>query len=70
MPEITIKVGEQLHLPVNIIRVDDARAAQQVPCPYGTLADFYNGEFLEYRPTGTEKLLELLSRNWPGKLEG
>jgi len=61
VPEITARVGEQLKLPVNIIRVDSARAAQKVPCAYGTLAYFYNGNFLTHRPTGTEKLLELIN---------
>jgi GNAT superfamily N-acetyltransferase len=66
VPEITMKVGEQLHIPVNIIRVDSARAAQQIPCSYGTLAYFYNGEFLDYRPAGTKKLLELLAPKLAG----
>ena len=30
VPEIVMKVGEQLHIPVNIIPVDSARAAQRV----------------------------------------
>jgi GNAT superfamily N-acetyltransferase len=60
VPGIVEKVGEQLKIPVNIVRVDSAKAAQKVPCAYGTLAYFYNGEFLTYHPTGTEKLLEML----------
>ena len=60
VPDIVARVGGQLNVPVNIIHVDSARAAQESPCPYGTLAYFYNGELLTYRPTGTEKLLELL----------
>jgi GNAT superfamily N-acetyltransferase len=60
VPDITVKVGEQLNIPVNIIHVDNAQAAQESPCPYGTLAYFYNGELLTYHPTGTGKLLELL----------
>jgi GNAT superfamily N-acetyltransferase len=60
VPEITRQVGRQLNLPVNIIHVESARAAQEIPCPYGTLAYFYNGELLTYRPAGTQKLLELL----------
>ncbi len=58
--DITAKVGEQLKIPVNIIHVDSARAVQESPCLYGTLAYFYNGELLTYHPTGTEKLLEML----------
>jgi hypothetical protein len=60
VPDIVARVGDQLHLPVNIIHVDSAKDAQESPCAYGTLAYFYNGELLTYHPTGTEKLLELL----------
>jgi len=60
VPDIVRKVGEQLKLPVNIIRVDDAVAAQESPCPYGMLGYFYDGKLLTYHPSGTEKLLELL----------
>ena len=58
--DIVTKVGGQLKLPVNIIHLDSTRAAQESPCPYGTLAYYFNGELLSYHPTGTEKLLELL----------
>ncbi|MEW6093265.1 MAG: YoaP domain-containing protein [Chloroflexota bacterium] len=60
MPDIVQKVGDQLKVPVNIIHMNSAAAAQASPCPYGSLGYFYNGELLTYRPTGTEKLLELL----------
>ncbi|MBI4731525.1 MAG: GNAT family N-acetyltransferase [Chloroflexi bacterium] len=60
MPDSVTKVGEQLKVPVRIIRVDSAKAAQESPCLYGTLGYFFNGELLAYRPVGTEKLLELL----------
>ncbi len=66
VPDIMAKVGEQLKIPVNIVHVDSARAAQESPCPYGTLAYFYNGELLTYRPTGTEKLLEMLKPRLAG----
>lgn len=60
LPDIATRVGKQLNIPVNIIHVDSAREAQDSPCPYGTLAYFYNGELLTYRPAGTKQLLELL----------
>lgn len=66
VPDIVDKVGKQLKIPVNIIRVDSAKAAQESPCPYGTLAFFYNDELLTYRPAGTEKLLELLEPKLAG----
>jgi len=58
--DIVEKVGGQLKIRVNIIHVGNAREAQEMPSPHGTLGYFYNGEPIEYRPTGTEKLLEIL----------
>jgi GNAT superfamily N-acetyltransferase len=66
LPDITMKVGEQLKIPVNIMHLDNAREAQHSPCPYGTLAYFYNGELLTYRPAGTKQLLELLELKMTG----
>jgi GNAT superfamily N-acetyltransferase len=66
VPDIVTKVGEQLNFPVNIIHVENAREAQESPCPYGTLAYYYNGELLTYRPAGTKKLLELLEPKLAG----
>jgi GNAT superfamily N-acetyltransferase len=60
VPDIATQVGRQMNIPVNILRVDSARAAQESPCPYGTLAYYYNGELLTYHPTGTTKLLEMI----------
>jgi hypothetical protein len=64
--DIAEKVGEQLKIPANIVHVDSAKAAQESPCYYGTLAYFYNGELLTYRPTGTKNLLELLEPKLAG----
>jgi hypothetical protein len=66
VPAIVEQVGEQLGIPVNIIRMDSARAAQESPCLYGTLGYFYNGELLTYHPTGTEKLLAMLKPRLAG----
>jgi GNAT superfamily N-acetyltransferase len=66
VPDIVAKVGEQLKVPVNIIHVDSAQAAQKIPCLYGTLAYFFNGEFLTYHPTGSNKILELLEPKLAG----
>lgn len=64
--DIVAKVGEQLKIPVNLVHVNSAKAAQESPCLYGTLAYFYNGELLTYRPAGTKKLLELLEPKLAG----
>jgi len=58
--DIVRKVSEQLKIPVNIVHVDSAKAAQESPCLNGTLGYFFDGELLTYRPTGTKNLLELL----------
>jgi len=60
VPAITARVGEQLGIPVNIIRLDSARAAQACPCPYGCLAYYFNGSLLTYHPTGTKELLAMI----------
>jgi len=57
---IVDQVGQQLKVPVNIIRVENARSAQRSPCLYGTLGFFYDGELLAYSPVGSKKLLELI----------
>ena len=62
MPIIVRQVGEQLGIPVNIVHLESARQAQVSPCLYGVLGIFFNGELLDYRPTGTRKLLEILEQ--------
>jgi GNAT superfamily N-acetyltransferase len=64
---IVTQVAEQLSIPANIVHVDNAKAAQESPCLYGTLAYFYNGELLTYHPAGTKKLLELLEQKRAGQ---
>lgn len=61
VPDITSQVGERLNMPVHLIHVDSAQAAQQVPCANGTLAYFHDGTLLTYHPAGTEKLLDLIN---------
>jgi GNAT superfamily N-acetyltransferase len=64
---IVQQAGEQLKVPVNILHVDSAQAARQMPCAYGTLAYYYNGELLAYCPLGTEKLLGLVGPKLAGQ---
>jgi len=66
VPDIATRVGSSLKIPVNIIHLGNAMDAQNSPCRYGTLAYFYNGDFLTYHPAGTEKLLELLAPRMAG----
>jgi GNAT superfamily N-acetyltransferase len=66
VPDIAKGVGEQMNIAVNIIHIDSAKKSQEMPCPYGTLAYFYNGEFLTYHPTGSKKLIELLKLKMAG----
>jgi GNAT superfamily N-acetyltransferase len=63
---VMTQVGDQLKIPVNIIHMETASAAQESPCRYGTLGWFLNGELLTYRPQGTQKLLELLGPKLAG----
>jgi GNAT superfamily N-acetyltransferase len=63
---IVEQVGEQLDLPVNLVHLEDPQQAQLSPCPYGVLGMFYNGELIEYRPSGTKKLLGILEQKRAG----
>jgi GNAT superfamily N-acetyltransferase len=60
LPVIVRQAGEQLGLPVQVIRIESAAQAQASPCPYGVLGIYLDGTFVDYRPTGTEKLIGLL----------
>jgi GNAT superfamily N-acetyltransferase len=62
MPLIVERVGEQLDVPVKLVHLQTARQAQESPCPYGVLGIFYNGELLDYRPIGSQSLVELLKK--------
>jgi len=63
MPGIVQRVGDQLDIPVTLVHLENAFQAQESPCSYGVLGIFYNGEQLEYRPVGTEKLVELVRKS-------
>jgi len=64
---IVSQVGEHFGLPVNILRIESARAAQAAPCPYGTLGYFLDGELLSHRPLGSEELIALLEPKLVGR---
>jgi GNAT superfamily N-acetyltransferase len=57
---IVMQVGKQLGIPVQLIHLENASQAQNSPCPYGVQGIFFNGELLDYRPTGSKNLLALL----------
>jgi GNAT superfamily N-acetyltransferase len=67
LPAIVQQVGGQLGMPVTLVHVENAEQAQNLPCPYGVLGIFYNGELIEYRPVGTKKLLEILEPKQAGR---
>ena len=64
---IVAQAGEQLKVPVNILQVENAQAAQASPCLYGTLGYFYEDELLTYCPAGTKKLMELIGPKLAGR---
>jgi GNAT superfamily N-acetyltransferase len=68
LPAVVQQVGDQIGLPVNLVHVENASQSQNLPCPYGVLGIFYNGELIEYRPVGTKKLLEILETKLAGRL--
>jgi len=56
----TRELGNELEIPVNVIDVKSAREAQRMPCVYGTMGLFHQGELMTYHPEGRQKILELL----------
>jgi N-acetylglutamate synthase-like GNAT family acetyltransferase len=54
------KIGEELNIPVNIMESKKTSEAQKLPCAYGVMGLYYNGELLTYHPTNRKKILELL----------
>ncbi|MBI3739162.1 MAG: YoaP domain-containing protein [Chloroflexi bacterium] len=60
MDEGIKQIGKELHIPVSIVQLETAHAAQKSPCVYGVMGLFYNGELLTYHPTGRKQILELL----------
>jgi GNAT superfamily N-acetyltransferase len=62
LASIVEQVGEQLKLPVKLLKLDSPQAAQASPCPYGALGYFYNGELLTYAPVGTKRLVEMIEK--------
>ena len=67
MDDSILQIGEELNIPVNIVRLETAQEAQNSPCVYGVMGLFYNGELLTYHPLGKEKILELLEHKITGK---
>lgn len=61
MDDSIMQIGDELNIPVNIVRLETALEAQNSPCAYGVMGLFYNGELLTYHPRGKEKILELLA---------
>jgi GNAT superfamily N-acetyltransferase len=66
MDDGLLQIGDELNIPVNIVRLETAQEAQSSPCVYGVMGLFYNGELLTYHPMGKEKILELLKPKLKG----
>ncbi|HEU0295118.1 MAG TPA: GNAT family N-acetyltransferase [Anaerolineales bacterium] len=60
MDEGIRQIGRDLNIPINIVQLKTAREAQNLPCAYGVMALYYNGELLTYHPTNRKQIVELL----------
>jgi GNAT superfamily N-acetyltransferase len=67
LPAIVQQVGRQLGVPFNLVHVESAGQAQNSPCPYGVLGILHDGKWIEYRPVGAKKLLEILELERAGR---
>ena len=60
MDEEIQKIGGELGVPVRIVKTTKTREAQSLPCAYGTMGLFYDGELLTYHPTNKKKIIEMV----------
>jgi len=60
MDEGIKQIGRDLDVPVTIVQLKSAREAQAMPCTYGVMGLFYEGELLTYHPMSREHILDLL----------
>ncbi len=60
MDEGIRQIGRELNLPVHIVESTTTREAQNLPCAYGVMGLYYDGELLTYHPTNKEKIIEML----------
>jgi ribosomal protein S18 acetylase RimI-like enzyme len=63
MDEGIKQIGRELDIPVNIMESKTTREAQNMPCAYGVMGLYYNGELLTYHPTNRKKIVELLKES-------
>ena len=50
-------IGQELGVPVHVIRIETARQAQQAVCPYGVTGVYFDGQLVSYHPIGRKDLL-------------
>ena len=50
-------IGQELGVPVQVIRIETAKQAQQSVCPYGVTGVYFNGKLVSYHPIGPKDLL-------------
>ena len=54
------QIGQELNIPVNIVELKKTREAQNLPCVYGVMGLYYNGELLTYHPANKKQIIALL----------
>lgn len=60
MDEGIRQIGRELGIPVHVVETKKTREAQGLPCAYGVMGLYYNGELLTYHPTDRKKIVEML----------
>jgi N-acetylglutamate synthase-like GNAT family acetyltransferase len=57
MAESIHNIGRELGIPVNVMRIETAKQAQQSVCPFGVTGVYYDGQLVSYHPIGPKDLL-------------
>ncbi|KNZ42741.1 GNAT family N-acetyltransferase [Acetobacterium bakii] len=55
----------QFHLPVQLIDLSDAKAAQNSPCPFGTFGIIFNGKIISHHPISNTRFVNIIEKLMP-----
>lgn len=65
--EIIKTAREKYQLETNLIEIENAKEAQESPCPFGTFCIIYNGEIISYSPISNTRfeniMKEIIEKN-------
>lgn len=57
-----IKTAQRLNIKTKLIDLDNAKAAQQSPCAFGTFCIIYNGEIISHHPISNARFENIMKK--------